>query len=195
MKRRIPNDLCRIYPEKKQRRAVYSGLCGGSYNQIYTRNKIVWCPFDTEHSEYVLALKAAGIRVVHSHILTGEDFFVYEPEEWDLIVSNPPFSIKQKVVERCLALGKPFALLLSNLWLNSSAPVHLFREKEMQMLLFDKRIQFTEKNAAYFGSSYFCWEVLPRQIVFENLNRSKYEESRMADDMRKLIKPLMNGHE
>lgn len=39
-------------------------------------NKIVWCPFDTEHSEYVLALKAAGIRVVHSHILTGEDFFV-----------------------------------------------------------------------------------------------------------------------
>jgi len=49
-------------------------------------NKIVWCPFDTEHSEYVLALKAAGIRVVHSHILTGEDFFVYEPEEWDLIV-------------------------------------------------------------------------------------------------------------
>lgn len=63
-------------------------------------NKIVWCPFDTEHSEYVLALKAAGIRVVHSHILTGEDFFVYEPEEWDLIVSNPPFSIKQKVVER-----------------------------------------------------------------------------------------------
>ena len=139
-------------------------------------NKIVWCPFDTEHSEYVLALKAAGIRVVHSHILTGEDFFVYEPEEWDLIVSNPPFSIKQKVVERCLA------------------PVHLFQEKEMQMLLFDKRIQFTEKNAAYFGSSYFCWEVLPRQIVFENLNRSKYEESRMADDMRKLIKPLMNGH-
>ena len=123
-------------------------------------NKIVWCPFDTEHSEYVLALKAAGIRVVHSHILTGEDFFVYEPEEWDLIVSNPPFSIKQKVVARCLALGKPFALLLSNLWLNSSAPARLFREKEMQMLLFDKRIQFTEKNAAYFGSSYFCWKVL-----------------------------------
>ena len=195
MKRRIPNDLCRIYPEKKQRRAYTPAYAVAPIIKYIPENKIVWCPFDTEHSEYVLALKAAGIRVVHSHILTGEDFFVYEPEEWDLIVSNPPFRIKQKEVERCLALGKPFALLLSNLWLNSSAPVHLFREKEMQMLLFDKRIQFTEKNAAYFGSSYFCWEVLPRQIVFENLNRSKYEESRMADDMRKLIKPLMNGHE
>lgn len=126
----------------------------------------------------------------YSHILTSEDFFVYEPEEWDLIVSNPPFSIKQKVVARCLALGKPFALLLSNLWLNSSAPARLFREKEMQMLLFDKRIQFTEKNAAYFGSSYFCWKVLPKQIVFENLNRSRYEESRMADDMKKYVGTL-----
>lgn len=131
------------------------------------RNKIVWCPFDTEHSECVLALKAAGITVVHSHICTGKDFFAYEPEKWDLIVSNPPFSVKQKVVERCLSLGKPFALLLSNLWLNSSAPVRLFKEKEMQMLLFDKRVQFTEKNAAYFGSSYFCYRVLPKQIVFE----------------------------
>lgn len=154
------------------------------------KGKTVWCPFDTENSEYVLALKAAGIPVVHSHIRTGRDFFVYEPEKWDLIVSNPPFSIKQKVVERCLSFGKPFALLLSNLWLNGSAPVRLFREKEMQMLLFDKRIQFTEKNAAYFGSSYFCHKVLPKQIVFESLNRSKYEESRMADDMQKYVCPL-----
>lgn len=65
--------------------------------------------------------------------------------KWDMIVSNPPFSKKQQVVERCLSFGKPFALILSNLWLNSSAPVRLFKDKEMQMLLFDKRIQFTEK--------------------------------------------------
>lgn len=155
------------------------------------RTKIVWCPFDTEHSEFVLGLKAAGITVVHSHICTGEDFFAYEPAKWDLIVSNPPFSIKQKIVERCLSFGKPFALLLSNLWLNSSAPVRLFKEKEMQMLLFDKRIQFTEKNAAYFGTSYFCHKVLPKQIVFENLSQSKYEQSRMSEDMEKLIKPLV----
>ena len=64
-------------------------------------------------------------------------------------------------------------------------------DKEMQMLLFDKRIQFTEKNAAYFGSSYFCYKVLPKQIVFENLSRSKYEQSRMSEDMKSLIEPLI----
>lgn len=155
------------------------------------KGKTVWCPFDTENSEFILALKAAGIKTVHSHICTGQDFFNYEPMQWDMIVSNPPFSKKQQVVERCLSFGKPFALILSNLWLNSSAPVRLFKDKEMQMLLFDKRIQFTEKNAAYFGSSYFCYKVLPKQIVFENLSRSKYEQSRMNEDMKGLIEPLI----
>ena len=41
-------------------------------------NKIVWCPFDTEHSEYVLALKAAGIRAVsytHLDVYKRQPFF------------------------------------------------------------------------------------------------------------------------
>lgn len=116
----------------------------------------------------------------------GQDFFEYEPPKWDMIVSNPPFSRKQQVVERCLALGKPFALLLSNLWLNSSAPCRFFKEREMQILLFDKRINYSEKNAVYFGSSYFCHKVLPKQIVFEHLATVKGEKSRMWADMEKV---------
>ena len=149
------------------------------------RNAVVWCPFDTENSEFVIALKEAGHKVVYSHIFTGQDFFGYEPERWDIIVSNPPFSRKQQVVERCLALGKPFALLLSNLWLSSSAPCRFFKEREMQMLLFDKRINYSEKNTVYFGSSYFCHRVLPKQIIFENLATVKGERSRMWADMEK----------
>ena len=76
------------------------------------RNAVIWCPFDTENSEFVIALKEAGHEVVFSHIFTGQDFFEYEPEHWDIIVSNPPFSRKREVVERCLALEKPFALLV-----------------------------------------------------------------------------------
>lgn len=160
--------------------------------QYLPKHKIIWCPFDTDNSEYVLALKAAGYKVVNSHIYMGQDFFEYEPKHWDIIVSNPPFSIKQQVVERCLSLGKPFALLLSNLWLNSSGPCRLFKEKEMQILLFDKRIQFTPKNGVYFGSSYFCNRLLPKQIIFEELESSKYERSRMQDDMEGLVRSIRN---
>lgn len=150
------------------------------------RNAVVWCPFDTENSEFVLALKEAGYEVEYSHIFMGQDFFEYEPPQWDIIVSNPPFSRKQEVVERCLTLGKPFALLLSNLWLNSNAPCRLFKQREMQMLLFDKRIHYSDKNAVFFGSSYFCHKVLPKQIIFENLATVKGEKSRMWRDMEKL---------
>lgn len=150
------------------------------------QNTIVWCPFDTENSEFVLALKEADYKVEYSHIFTGQDFFEYEPQQWDIIVSNPPFSRKREVVERCLALRKPFALLLSNLWLNSNGPCHLFKEREMQMLLFDKRINYSDKNAVFFGSSYFCHKVLPKQIVFENLMTVKGEKSRMWSDVEKL---------
>ena len=54
--------------------------------------KIIWCPFDTCHSEFVLHLQEAGFQVKYSHISTGQDFFAYEPDCWDIIVSNPPFS-------------------------------------------------------------------------------------------------------
>ena len=151
------------------------------------KNKIIWCPFDTEHSEYVIALKEAGFEVVHSHIYTGQNFFEFEPERWDIIVSNPPFSKKQKVMERCIKMGKPFALLLTHLWLNSSAPCRLFKEKEMQILLFDKRINYSDKNAVYFGSGYYCYQILPKQIVLENLTVEKDKLSRMWLDIKKLI--------
>lgn len=38
------------------------------------RKAVVWCPFDTENSEFVIALKEAGHEVVHSHIFTGRTF-------------------------------------------------------------------------------------------------------------------------
>lgn len=146
----------------------------------------VWCPFDTENSEFVLALKDAGHKVIQSHICTGQNFFEYEPKRWDIIVSNPPFTEKVKIFERCLFFGKPFALLMSNFWLNDSAPCRLFREKELQLLLFDKRVQYNDLSRVPFGSSYFCYKILPQQIVFENLTTVKGEMSRMWGDMEKL---------
>ena len=118
-------------------------------------SKIIWCPFDTEHSEFVLKFKAAGFEVVYSHICKGQDFFEYEPPQWDVLVSNPPFSRKVDVFDRCLKFGKPFALLMSNYWLNNVAPCRLFLNTELELLMFDKRIQFGEGKNVPFNSSYF----------------------------------------
>ena len=49
---------------------------------------IVWCPFDLEHSEFVKQISKQN-EVVYSHLETGQDFFTYEPDQWDVLISNP----------------------------------------------------------------------------------------------------------
>ncbi len=90
------------------------------------RGKIIWCPFDTENSEFVKVLTENGYKVVFSHIFSGQDFYTYEPEKWDLIVSNPPFTNKRYIFRRALSFNKPFCLLMNISWLNDSAPIEEF---------------------------------------------------------------------
>ena len=76
------------------------------YVDIFGRPSAVWCPFDTEESEYVKILREAGHKVIASHIDNGQNFFYYEPpEKYDCIISNPPFSIPHRlaVVPQLLA--------------------------------------------------------------------------------------------
>ena len=138
------------------------------------KDAVVWCPFDKVDSEYVKQLTNNGNRVLSTHIDNGQDFYGYEPDEhWDIIVSNPPFTNKRMIFERALSFNKPFALLMSNTWLNDSAPKQLFLNKQLQLLMFDKRIKFINNgvinNKITFSSSYYCWNLLPNNLICEIL--------------------------
>lgn len=135
------------------------------------KRQIIWCPFDTEDSQYVKVLKQNGFTVINSHISEGKDFFEYEPENWNILISNPPFTGKRKIFERALSFNKPFALLMTNTWLNDSAPKQLFKNKDLQLLMFEQRVQFDNQNKITFSSSYYCWNLLPKQIIMERLNK------------------------
>lgn len=136
----------------------------------------VWCPFDKADSAFVRLISQTN-PVVHSHIDEGQDFYTYEPEHWDIIVSNPPFTGKRRIVERALSFGKPFALILPNTWLNDSAPKQLFKNIPLELLMFEQRMEFDMKDGINkgitFSSSYFCNGVLPKQIIMESLNKPK----------------------
>ena len=138
------------------------------------KNAVVWCPFDTEESEFVKQIRANGNKVIYSHISNGQDFYTWEPKErWDRIVSNPPFTAKRQIFERALSFNKPFALIMSNTWLNDAAPKQLFKEKDLQLLMFEQRMKFLNngkvQNKITFSSSYFCYNFLPKQIIMESL--------------------------
>ena len=103
-------------------------------------------------------------------------FFECEPQQWDIIVSNPPFTNKRAFFQRALDLGKPFALLMANTWLNDRAPMQLFEERGLQLLLLDRRTEFVQPNATVsgkitFSSSYFCCDLLPRDIIIKRIDK------------------------
>lgn len=138
------------------------------------KNAVIWCPFDKEDSEFVKQIRQSGHKVIATHIDNGENFYTYEPDEhWDCIISNPPFTNKRKIFERALSFNKPFALIMSNTWLNDAAPKQLFKDKDLQLLMFDKRMKFMNngeiQNKITFSSSYYCWDFLPKQIIMEEL--------------------------
>ena len=134
------------------------------------KDKVIWCPFDTKDSEFVKEILKTN-RVICSHIDYGLDFFEFEPLGWDIIISNPPFTNKRGIFERALSFNKPFALLMTNTWLNDSAPKQLFKDKDLQLLMFDKRIDFSGEKKITFSSSYYCWNFLDKQIVMRELNK------------------------
>jgi len=138
---------------------------------------VVWCPFDTENSNFVKMLKELNYEVIHSHIEDGEDFFRSEPEYFDYIVSNPPYSIKAAVFERLFALGKPFAMLVGVVGLfESQKRFNMFKDNQFEIMYMNKRISYFKSYEdpkpslnPPFSSVYLCSKMLPKQIVFEEI--------------------------
>lgn len=139
---------------------------------------VIWCPFDLASSKYVEVLSTIPkVKVIHTHIDEGKNFFFYEPEEqYDLIISNPPFSCKDDILKRLYELGKPYAMLLPIPTLQGQTRFPYM--KNIQYLGFDKRINYYKdiaitktQNGVSFGSCYICYNFLPKDLIIEELER------------------------
>lgn len=156
-------------------------------------NSTIWCPFDTENSEFVIALREKGHKVIFSHLWLGQDFFYYDPQEdYDYIISNPPFTRKLDVFERLYKLNKPFAMICGLPILNYQEVGEFFIDKELQLLIVDKKVSF-DGNTASFNNSYFCYKMLPKDIIFEHLAHNNSNENYVASKMyNEIIKEKQN---
>lgn len=145
----------------------------------HLKGKVFWCPFDKEDSQFVRVLTENGFDVVYSHIEYGQDFLTYEPEKWDVIVSNPPYKNKRVYWERALDLKKPFALLLPLNILSDSVINTTMREREFQLLIPSKRMRFYNAKtgavgnqptfkASYFGVNFFQSQIILADLVSVN---------------------------
>ena len=98
----------------------------------------------------------------------GRDFLEDElPDGIDVIITNPPYSKKDKFIERCYELKKPFALLLPVSSLQGIKRGEMFAKNGIEILALKKRIDFTGKGSPHFGVAWFCHNILKQKIIFK----------------------------
>jgi hypothetical protein len=135
------------------------------------RDKEIWEPFYGDGTSGKI-LSDLGFNVTHEPI----DFF--KENHGEVIVSNPPFTLKQEVLERLNELDKPFILIMPSSTLITQYMRRIFGSR-IQILIPRRRIQFRKINSkgeevesgkCNFDCFYFCYKMnLPRDIVFLGL--------------------------
>ena len=147
-------------------------------------NSLILCPFDTKDSEYVKVLNDAGHNVIYSHISDGGDFFNYTYDDikpFDYIISNPPYSIKNEIIERLISFNKPFAMLLGVQSLTIRKFMKLWTNQKLQLILFENKVFFNQpdkgqkktysKTGSYFHTYYFCNGWLEKDLYLEVIEK------------------------
>ena len=74
-------------------------------------------------------MRGHGYSVFATDIQGGYDFLNFTlQEDYDWIITNPPFSLAQQFIERSATKGKPFAMLLKSQYWHSAKRQKLFME-------------------------------------------------------------------
>ena len=119
--------------------------------------KTIWEPASGKgHISKILALY--GYNVIETDIVTGQDFMDYEPtEQYDMIITNPPFSDKTRFLKRAYSLGKPFLMLLPSFSLVGVERYQIFKTHGITIFVMRRRIRFLDENDNEKGlASFYC---------------------------------------
>ncbi len=135
------------------------------------RKPIIWECTDYGSSNITKVLKENGYEVITTHLNTNFDFLKDNPTfKYDIIITNPPYSLKDEFLARCYELNKPFALLLPLTALEGINRGKMFREHGIELLVLDRRCDFLDnKKSNWFNTSWFCKNILPRDLIFEEM--------------------------
>ena len=165
----------------------YAAVSGASYDKCWTpwhgaapllpylpRQSRIWecCAGDGWLAKW---LEEDGHSTIQTDYTTGRDALHWAPDpaDYDLIVTNPPWSLKYKFIKRLYELGKPWAMLVpfSTISVPSATNVRDAHGGAWEELRLDKRINFSMPNTGFVNagaqciSMWLCFGILPRPIV------------------------------
>lgn len=136
------------------------------------KDKTYWECTDFGDSNITKILRENGFKVIATK-KEELDFLKDDPTfDFDVIITNPPYSIKDEFIKRCYELDKPFLLLLPLTALEGKQRNRLYKEYGIEIIVLDKRINFMKnKNNVWFNTSWFCRGVCINQLNFEEVKR------------------------
>lgn len=106
------------------------------------KDKTYWECTDFGDSNIRKVLVENGYKV----IATRKDEFDFLKDDplfkFDAIITNPPYSIKDKFIKRCYQLNKPFLLLLPITALEGKERNELYKTYGLELIILNKRINF-----------------------------------------------------
>lgn len=131
---------------------------------LIPKDKIMWEAFYGDGTSGT-HLRELGFNTIHEPI----DFFDDDTvPEYDILISNPPFSQSKNIMNRLYELDKPFILIMPSSKINTSY-FRQWRDRNIQIVIPRKRIHFTKlvdgivpdnyKSSCNFDCFYFCYKI------------------------------------
>ena len=138
-------------------------------------NKVVLLPFDTEKSLFVQELDKSDAILCYGF----RDFLTAE-KEYDILITNPPFSIKEKVFEKCLQNGKDFILVLPETFIFSVGFYDLLEKYKFNYKLYSpkQRVYFIDQDGKQNRPNFHTIIVYVSKNFTENTIEHFYSETK-----------------
>lgn len=136
----------------------------------------IWMPFYYDGACKKILNDLGFENVIHE----DKDFFTYQPDDWDMVIDNPPYSNKPKVIERLISLGKPFALVLPLNTATCKYSRKYFNNGKISLIILNNNKhhflkpgqtekKILSKHANPIMPCWFCFDMnLPDRIIFED---------------------------
>lgn len=131
------------------------------------KDKVVWEAFYSPTSTSPDTLRQLGCKEVIS-----KDCDFLSSNHGEVVITNPPFSIKSLVLNRLYELDKPFMMVMPSFTLHHLVCHSLMRKHgHTQIIIPSKRIHYMKdgdvKKRTSFDSIYICYKMgLPEDLIF-----------------------------
>lgn len=151
--------IIRVHDDYMTDRATWESI------RHFIPKRVIWEAFYGDGSSG-RHLQEMGFDVIHRDV----NFFTSDLGE--VIVSNPPFTIKKEVLRRLKELDKPFIIICPISMICRGYFIETFGGS-IQLIIPRKRIEFRkiggsdQTNRCAFDSAFFCYKIgLPEDIIF-----------------------------